>query len=72
MIRAIFIGLLFIAVAGFGLCGSWGMAVGLYGLNRGHGGGEDFSGAAVVFGGLGLLIALVLGYVLYRLLRRAS
>ena len=68
--RGILIAILSLALAGFGLCGAVGTFSGLAGLSSP--GPENFSSIALVFGLIGLGIASVCGFAIFRLWRKRA
>ncbi|MCS0582437.1 hypothetical protein NX784_12625 [Massilia pinisoli] len=66
--RGILTAFLCVMLAGFGLCGAAGTISGLAGMSSP--GPENFSSIALVFGLIGLGIALVCGLALFRLWRK--
>lgn len=66
--RGILTAFLCVVLVGFGVCGIGGTISGLAGLSSP--GPENFSSIALVFGLIGLGIACVCGFVIFRLWRK--
>lgn len=66
--RGILTAFLCVVLVGFGLCGIGGTISGLAGLSSP--GPENFSSIALVFGLIGLGIAFVCGFAIFRLWRK--
>ncbi len=68
-LRGLAIGMLVLFVGGFGVCGAWGTVVGVASLVGGSGEERGYAPIFVVLGGLGLAIAIGLGWLFRRLTR---
>lgn len=69
VLRGIWIAVMVLFTAGFGLCGGFGLVFGLNGLREGGEAGA-YAIMFVVVGGIGVLIAVAYGWGLWRTLKR--
>jgi hypothetical protein len=67
-LRGLWLTLLVLCTAGFGLCGGFGIVAGLFSLGEGAE-GRAYGAMFAIVGGVGVVIALLTGWLLRRTLR---